>query len=108
MYVIRHNDVPANGPTVSLVSRPPFVDQNVGDLVASKKLPASFRARCHKINRGIDPNALQSSQMLAHVAVVAAGVDLGNLRWEPRERPRSAPAATGSALRGKHCFGIGA
>ena len=92
MYVIGHNDEAANGPAVSITSRTPFVDQNVCDLVASKKLPAIFRARRHKIHRGICVDALQSSQGLVHPAVVAEGVDLGNLRCGyangRRQRPR--------------------
>ena len=76
MYVIGHDDVAANGPAVSIANRTPFVDQNVCDLVASKKLPAIFGARCHKIHRGIYVDALQSSQVLVHCVVVAEGADL--------------------------------
>ena len=108
MYVIGHNDVAANDPAVSITSRTPFVDQNVCDLVASKKLPAIFGARCHEINRRINPNAPKSSQMFVHVAVVAEGGDLGNLRCSCTHWPRSAPSATALALRGEHRFGIGA
>ena len=75
MYVIRHNDVAANGPAVSITSRTPFVDQNVCDVVASKKLPAIFRVRRHKIERGIYVDALQSSQVLVHSVVVAESAD---------------------------------
>jgi hypothetical protein len=38
-------------------------------------LPAIFRARCHKIHRGIYVDALQSSQVLVHCVVVAEGAD---------------------------------
>ena len=47
--------------------------------------------------------------MLMHPGVVAEGADLGNLRrGHAHGRPRSAPAATGLALRGEHRFRIGA
>jgi hypothetical protein len=35
MHVIGHNDVSANSPTMSIMSRAPFVDQNMCDLIAS-------------------------------------------------------------------------
>jgi hypothetical protein len=87
MYVIGHNDITANGPAVSIKSRTPFLDQNVCDLVASKKLPAIFRARRHKIHWGIYVDALQSSQVLVHPGVVTEGGDLGNLT-NRGQRPR--------------------
>jgi hypothetical protein len=79
MHVIGHNDVPANGPTMSIMSRAPFVDHNVCDLVANQKWSAIFRARCYEINRRIYVDALQPPQMFVHCAVVAERVDLGNL-----------------------------
>ncbi len=81
MHVIGHNDVPANSPTMSIMSHTPLVDENFGDIVASKNRLSIVSARCHKINRSVDPNALQPSQMFVHIAVVAEGADLGNLRW---------------------------
>jgi len=69
---------------MSIMSRAQFVDQNVCDLVASKKLPAIFRARCHKIDRRSYLDALQASQVFVHSAVVDEGADLGNLRRGPR------------------------
>ena len=107
MYVIGHDDVSPNSPAMSFLGRTPFVDQNVCDLVASKKLPAIFRARRHKIHRGIYVDALQSSQVLVYCVVVAEGADHGNPRRD-HARPRSAPAATALTLRGEHRFGIGA
>ena len=108
MNMVGHDDVPANRPTMPIMSRTPFANENVCHLVASQKLPTIFGARCHKINRRIDPDALKSSQVFMHPAVVAEGVDLGNLRRGYTKRPRSAPAATASGLRGEHRFGIGA
>ena len=108
MDVIGHDDVPANVATMSIMSRAPFVDQNVCDLVASKKRSAIFRARCHKIDRRIYVDALQSSQVFVHSAVVAEGGDLGNLRCGPRAQAAVSAAAAASALRGEHRFGIGA
>ena len=81
MNMIGHNDVPANSPTMSIMSRTPLLQENFGDVVASKNRLSIVSARCHKIDRSVDPNALQSSQMVVHIAVVAEGVDLGNLRW---------------------------
>ena len=80
MYVIGQNHIPPDGPSMPITSRTPFVDQNVCDLVGSQNFPAILGARCYEINRRINPNAPKSSQMFVHVAVVAEGADLGNLR----------------------------
>jgi hypothetical protein len=73
MCVIGHNDVAANGPAVSIMSRAPFINKYFGDIVASENFPAILGARCYEINRRINPNAPKSSQMFVHVAVVAEG-----------------------------------
>jgi len=80
MNVVGHDDVSANSPSMSFVSRAPFINKNFGDLVGSKKLPTIFGARCDEINWSINPNAPKSSQVLMHTGVGAEGGDLGNLR----------------------------
>src|SRR6266480_3244494 len=67
--MIRHNHIPANSPTMSIVSRAPFINKNFGDIVASEKRFSTASAPCHKINRRVGPNTLQSSQMFVHYAV---------------------------------------
>ncbi len=58
MYVIAHDDVPANSPSMSFMSRAPFVNENLGDVVVGKNWIPMVGARCHKINRSIDQNAV--------------------------------------------------
>jgi hypothetical protein len=105
MYVIRHDHIPANGPTMSIMSRAPFINQNFRDILTRENRLSMASARCYEINRRINPNAPKSPQMLVHFAVVAEGADLGNLAAN-YARPRSAPAATASALRGEYRFRI--
>jgi len=81
MYVIGQNHIPPDGPAMSIMSRVPFINKYSGEIVASENFPAILGARCHKINRRINPNAPEPSQMLVHCVVVAAGGDLGNLRF---------------------------
>lgn len=107
MYVIGHDDIAANSPLTSILSRAPFINKNFGDIVASEKRFSMASARCHKINRRGGPNTLQSSKMFVHYAVVAEGADLGNLETWPRAwLAAGAPAATALALRCEHRFGI--
>jgi len=103
MRVVGHDDVPTNSPTMTIMSCAPFVDEDFGKVDASQKRLSMASACCHKINLSVDPNVLQSAQVLVHAFVVDEGVDLGNLNASP---PRSAPAATASALGRKYGFGI--
>jgi hypothetical protein len=58
------------------VSCPPFLYQNSGRLGLSKN-PLSVTDTCGDvIDRKIDPNALQSPEVLVHIALVAEGADL--------------------------------
>ena len=70
MYVIGHNDIPADSPTMPIMSRAPLINENFGDIVAGKNRLSVASARGHKINRRVDPDALQASQMFVHYAVV--------------------------------------
>ena len=82
--MIRHNDIPTNSPTVSIMSCAPFVGENFGNVDTSQKRLSLASACCHKINRSVDPNTLQSPQVLVHTDFVADSVDL----------PRAQEAAT--------------
>jgi len=66
MNVIRHDDITTYRPTVALVRGAPFVDQNFGNLIASKKWPPIAGACCQKINRRGDPDAFEAPQMFMH------------------------------------------
>jgi len=88
MHMVGHYDVPAKRPTVSIRSCAPFVDENFGNIIASEKWLSITSARCNKINWRIDPDALESSQVLVHKVVVAEGVDVGNLTTVSRTRSR--------------------
>jgi hypothetical protein len=101
MNMIRHDYVPANGPSMSITSGAPFINKNFSGLVTRQKFPAILSARCYEINRRINPDTSKSSQVLMHPSVVAEGVDLGNLRrvYRPRSATRGY-SRTSSATRG--------
>ena len=80
MHVIGHNHVSANGPSMPFMSRTPFTNKDFRSIIVSKDFLSMLCARCDEINRSSDPNTFESPQMLMHAAVVAEGVDLGNLR----------------------------
>jgi len=65
---------------VPLVCVTPFFDQNMCDAIMCQDVSPTHRARCNKINGRIDPDALQTSQMLVHWVVVVERVEFGNAR----------------------------
>jgi hypothetical protein len=58
MHMIRHDNVPTNGPSMSFMSRAPFVNENLGAVVVGQNRLPMANARCHKINWSIDQNAV--------------------------------------------------
>jgi hypothetical protein len=96
MNVVGHDDVSANSPSMPIMCRAPFISKNFGDIVGSKKLPAILYAGCHKINRRVDPNALQSSQVLVHLGVVARA--LTSAIWDVATRTPAAVSARGYSI----------
>src|SRR5262249_18736699 len=85
-------------PAMTCVSSAPFLCENAGCFVLGKNRLSVMDARGDVVDRKIDPNALQSPEMLVHIAFVAEGADLGEPKKLPRKwPPRSAPAATSSA-----------
>jgi hypothetical protein len=63
MSVIRHDHIPANGPTVAIVRRPPFIDQDFSNLWPSEDGAAFVRARRHKVDWEINPDPLEPAQV---------------------------------------------
>ena len=106
--MIGHDDISPNSPAMASVSRAPFFHENSGCFVLSKNGLPVTDARSDVIDRKIDPNAFEPSQMFMHSRMfVAEGVELGEPKDLPRaQSPRSAPAATTSPLRGKNRFRI--
>jgi hypothetical protein len=66
MHVIRHDDISANGPTMSFMSRQPFFHEYLSYFIASENRFSIIDARGDEINREIDPNGLKPSQMFMH------------------------------------------
>ena len=96
--MIGHDDISPNSPATTAASRAPFFYENLSRLVVSEDSLSVAGARGDVINRKIDPNPFETSQMFVHDVVVAEGVDLGEAKDLPRaQSPRSAPAATTSA-----------
>ena len=79
MNMIGHNDIAANSPTMSIMSRAPFVHKDVHDLIVSQNMFSITCAGRDETNRCIDPDTAKSLEVFVHPAVVAEGVDLGNL-----------------------------
>jgi hypothetical protein len=106
--MIGHDDISPNSPAMASVSRAPFFHENSGCFVSSENSLSTIDARSDVIDREIDPNAFEPSQMFMHSRMfVAEGVELGEPKDLPRaQSSRSAPAATTSSLRGKNRFRV--
>jgi len=93
MNVIRHDHVPAHSPAVTISRPKPFVRQNVCDVISCKDSTSILRACRDEINRLVDPNTVESSQMLMHRCLLQLG-SLTPAKGKQNYRPRSATAAT--------------
>jgi hypothetical protein len=63
MNVIGHDHIATDCPAVAITRRRPFMDQDFGYLRSSEDCASVMRARSHKIDRRIDPDAVQAAQM---------------------------------------------
>jgi hypothetical protein len=103
--MIGHDHIPANSPPMASVSCPPLLHENSTCFVLRKNSLSVLDARGDVVDRKIDPNALQSPQVLVHIALVAEGGDLGEPKKLRRtchrgQRPRL------QLLRGKNRFRV--
>ena len=69
MNVIGLNDIAPNSPTMTMVSRAPFFNENLRHFVLSKNRLSVMDARSDVIDREIDPNAIEPAQMFMHSRV---------------------------------------
>ncbi len=65
MHVIRHDHIAPDCATVTVARALPFLDQNRRPLIREDRL-ALIRARGHEVNRSMDRDALQPSQVFVH------------------------------------------
>src|SRR5712692_11484226 len=77
MDVIRHDDIASDCPAVAIACTPPFVNQDFCDFLCGKNWSPFESACCDEIDRPINPNALQPTQMFAHAHAVAGIADPG-------------------------------
>ena len=93
MNMIGHDDITPNSPAVTRASGAPLLHENPDCFILSEDSLSVTDAGGDVVDRKIDPNTSEPSQMFMHIAFVAEGVDLGEpkrlLRTWP---PRSAPA----------------
>jgi len=68
MHMIRHDHISTHGLAMSFMRGSPFLNENLRCAIARENRPAVLRASCDEINRRINPDALQSPQMLMHGA----------------------------------------
>ena len=69
MNMVRHDDIAPNSPAMTSVSRPPLFHENSGCVVLSKNSLSVTDARGDVIDRKLDPNAFEPSQMFMHSGV---------------------------------------
>ena len=67
--MIGHDDISPNSPAMTSVSGPPLVHENSGCVVLSKNGLSVTDARGDVIDRKIDPDAFEPSQMFMHSGV---------------------------------------
>jgi hypothetical protein len=48
---------------VAITRRPPFIDQDFGNLWSSEHRASALRASSHKIDRRINPDPIETTQM---------------------------------------------
>jgi hypothetical protein len=64
--MIRHDHIPTHSPAITISRRRPFADQNIRNFNSREKSVSICRARRYEVNRLIDPNTSEPSQMLMH------------------------------------------
>jgi hypothetical protein len=69
MNMIGHDDISPNNAAMTSVSGPPLFHENSGCVVLSKNSRSVTDARGDVIDRKIDPNAFEPSQMFMHSGV---------------------------------------
>ena len=67
--MIGQDDISSNSPAMTSMSRPPLFHENSGCVVLSKNRIPITDARGDVIDREIDPNAFEPSQMFTHSGV---------------------------------------
>jgi hypothetical protein len=67
--MIGHDDISPNNPAMTAASRAPFFHENLSRFVLSKNILSVTDARGDVIDRKIDPNAFEPSQMFMHSGV---------------------------------------
>jgi len=66
MHMVRHDDVTTNRPTMTFARAFPFVDQHAGGGFMYENISPVSCAGCDEINWGLDPNTIETTQMLVH------------------------------------------
>jgi hypothetical protein len=67
--MIGHDDISPNSPAMTGQRAAPFFHENLSRFVLSKNILSLTDARGDVIDRKIDPNALEPSQMFIHSGV---------------------------------------
>ena len=65
--MIGQNDISPNSPAMTTASRSPFFHKNLSRFISSKNRLSVTDARGDVIDRKIDPNAFEPSQMFTHI-----------------------------------------
>jgi len=66
MDVVGHDNISTDRPAMTCSSGVPFIDQNCGDIWRSQNVTAAKRAGGNKINRLLDPDAVQPLEVTMH------------------------------------------
>lgn len=89
--MVRHDDVTTNRPTMTFARAFPFVDHHTsGSFMGENISPISY-AGCDEIDWGLNPNTIETTQMLVHEQ------ELRRVCSVTAKKPQPAAAATEKA-----------
>ena len=91
MHMVRHDDVTTNRPMMTFARVFPFVNQHTGGGFICKNSTPIFCANCDEIDWGLNPNTIETTQMLVHEQ------ELRRVCSARAKKPQPTAAATGKA-----------